>query len=526
MSLFEARREAFPWGAALLAVAAGVAQAIAIATPWTGQPLWWLQLLSLALLTGVLHQQASARRAALVGWLFAIAWLAGTWWWLFISMHVYGGLAAPLAVIAVGLLAAALGLYYALAAAWTWRCGRAGPLSAAAVFGATWLLAELMRGVWFTGFPWGAGGYAHVDGPLAALAPWVGVYGIGLASALAASLLASLAAWAVAPRASHARRRLLPLGLAGLVWGVVVAAAHIVPAGDTGPTGEPLAVALIQGNIPQDEKFQPGAGIPMALEGYAQALRASTASLVVAPETAIPLLPSQLPAGYVESIAAHLRSANQAALIGMPLGSFAAGYTNSVIGLGAGDAPYRYDKHHLVPFGEFIPPLFRWFTDLMNIPLGDFDRGGVSQPSFVWRDQRLAPNVCYEDLFGEELARRFADPSQAPTVMVNVSNIAWFGNSVAIDQHLQISRMRALELQRPMIRATNTGATAVIDAQGRVSQMLARHTRGVLEGPVQGYTGLTPFARWASAWGLGPLWGLALAVFFGVMAIEWRGRRA
>jgi apolipoprotein N-acyltransferase len=526
LSLFEARREAFSWGAALLALVAGGAQAIAIATPWTGQPLWWLQLLSLALLTGVLHQQASARRAALVGWLFAIAWLAGTWWWLFISMHVYGGLAAPLAVIAVGLLAAALGLYYALAAAWTWRCGRAGPLPAAAVFGATWLLAELMRGVWFTGFPWGAGGYAHVDGPLAALAPWVGVYGIGLASALAASLLASLAAWAVVPRASHARRRLLPLGLAGLVWGVVVAAAHIVPAGDTGPTGEPLSVALIQGNIPQDEKFQPGAGIPMALEGYAQALRASTASLVVAPETAIPLLPSQLPADYVESIAAHLRSANRAALIGMPLGSFAAGYTNSVIGLGAGDAPYRYDKHHLVPFGEFIPPLFRWFTDLMNIPLGDFDRGEVSQPSFAWRGQRLAPNVCYEDLFGEELARRFADPSQAPTVMVNVSNIAWFGNSVAIDQHLQISRMRALELRRPMIRATNTGATAVIDAQGRVTQMLARHTRGVLEGPVQGYTGRTPFARWASAWGLGPLWVLALLVFFGVMALEWRGRRA
>jgi len=124
-----------------------------------------------------------------------------------------------------------------------------------------------------------------------------------------------------------------------------------VPAGDTAPTGEPLSVALIQGNIPQDEKFQPGVGIPLALEGYARALRASTASLVVAPETAIPLLPSQLPAGYVESIAAHLRGTNQAALIGMPLGSFAAGYTNSVVGLGLADAPYRYDKHHLVPFG-------------------------------------------------------------------------------------------------------------------------------------------------------------------------------
>ncbi len=248
--------------------------------------------------------------------------------------------------------------------------------------------------------------------------------------------------------------------------------------------------------------------------------------MVVAPETAIPLLPSQLPAGYVEAIADHLRGANRAALIGVPLGSFAQGYTNSVIGLGKPGEPYRYDKHHLVPFGEFIPPLFRWFTDLMNIPLGDFNRGRVDQVSFEWRGQRLAPNVCYEDLFGEELARRFADPAQAPTVLVNVSNIAWFGNSVAIDQHLQISRMRALELRRPMIRATNTGATALIDARGRVQALLPRHTRGVLEGEVQGHTGLTPFARWASAWGLGPAWAVGIAILFVAIALGSRGRRA
>ncbi|MEY2618928.1 MAG: putative apolipoprotein N-acyltransferase N-acyltransferase, rane protein [Pseudomonadota bacterium] len=515
----------------LLVLIAGAAQAVSIATPWNGQPLWWLQLLSLAALAGLLPGQTSARRAAVLGALFATAWLAGTWWWLFISMHVYGGLAAPLAVVAVLLLASALGLYYALASAIAWWLGRRSEVRGVLAFGAAWLLAELMRGVWFTGFPWGAGGYAHVQGPLTALAPWVGVYGIGFLAAVAAGLLATVARSLTAsgrealgdlPHATRSPWFWVACGL----WCVCVGAAHVLPAGDSRPTGAPLSVALLQGNIPQNEKFQAGSGIPQAIEGYARALRESGASLIVAPETAIPLLPAQLPAGYLETIGAHLAGRQQAALVGIPLGSYAEGYTNSVIGLGAAGVPYRYDKYHLVPFGEFIPPLFRWFTDLMQIPLGDFNRGRVDQASFAWRGQQLAPNVCYEDLFGEELARRFADPARAPTVLVNVSNIAWFGNSVAIDQHLQISRMRALELQRPMIRATNTGATALIDAQGQVQTMLPRHTRGVLEGKVQGHTGRTPFARWASAWGLGPLWGLAIAILLIAIALESRSRRA
>ena len=519
-------RDPLPWGAAFLALVAGAAQAVSIAAPWDGQPLWWLQPLSLGLLAATLGAQSAAGRAAWVGWLFAIAWLAGTWWWLFISMHVYGGLAAPLAIAAVLLLAASLGVYYAAASALAWRFGRGRSVRGAFVFAAAWTLAELMRGVWFTGFPWGAGGYAHVQGPLAALAPWVGVYGIGFVAAFVAGLLASL--WPGSQAGAMAGRRPVPrvrgawLALAGTA--AILLGLRFVPAGAGLAAGEPLSVALLQGNIPQDEKFQPGSGIPQALEGYARALRASKASLVVAPETAIPLLPSQLPPGYWEGLTQHFRQGTQAALVGVPLGSFSAGYTNSVVGLGPMGDAYRYDKHHLVPFGEFIPPFFRWFTDLMNIPLGDFHRGGVGQASFEWRGQRLAPNICYEDLFGEELARRFADPARAPTVFVNVSNIAWFGNTVAIDQHLQISRMRALEFRRPMIRATNTGATAVIDHSGVVRRMLERHTRGVLEAEVEGRSGLTPYAWWASAWGLWPVWGLCLAIVFVAIALERRGR--
>jgi len=485
---------------------AGLAQAASIATPWDGQPLWWLQILSLATLVWQLRGAASWPQAALRGWLFAIAWLAGIFWWLFISMHGYGGLAAPLAVAAVLALAAFLASYYALASGSFWLLARVRACWAAPVFGALWLLAELMRTTWFTGFPWGAGGYAHGDGPLAVLAPWAGVHGIGLAAATLAGALALLA--------GAVQRRRWALALPAAVLAGLLAVAQALPSGAALSQGSgTMAVALLQGNIPQNEKFQLGSGVPLALDWYAQQLTRSTATLVVAPETAIPLLPHQLPEGYLKALGAHFGAGQQAALVGIPLGSHAEGYSNSVIGLKPGGGEiYRYDKHHLVPFGEFIPPLFRWFTAMMNIPLGDFERGAVGQASFEWKGQRLAPNICYEDLFGEELGARFADEAGAPTLLVNVSNIGWFGNTVAIDQHLQISRMRALEFARPMLRATNTGATALIDHRGRVLQELPRHTRGVLLAEAEGRRGVTPYAWWVARLGLWPLWLLALGL--------------
>lgn len=512
------------WGAWWVALLAGGLQALSMAWPADGQPLGWLQVLSLAGLARLLEQAAheapaprrAARQGAWLGGLFATAWLAGSFWWLQVSMHRFGGLPAWAAAAAMLALAAALALYYALAAGlWTaWRARvrlqrsaaqaqAVHALGAAAVFGAAWTLAELMRGRWFTGFPWGAGGYAHVEGWLAVWAPWVGVYGIGALAATMAMLLAL--------RGVRCRWRSL-LGLLGLtgalaIWSPVW----------TVSTGR-QQVQLLQANIAQDDKFRLAGGIREALQWYADALQAATAELVVTPETAIPVLPRHLPPGYWQALQVrYAGQQRQSALVGLPLGDAAQGYTNSVLALGpqsstGGPAPYRYDKFHLVPFGEFVPPGFVWFVRRMNIPLGDFAAGPIDAPSLHWRGQRLAPNICYEDVFGEELARRFADARQAPTVFVNVSNIAWFGNTVAVDQHRLISRMRALEFERPMLRATNTGATAIIDHRGRVLQELPRFTRGVLEGEYEGRDGLTPYARWASAWGLGPLWLLALAV--------------
>ncbi|MCG2591604.1 apolipoprotein N-acyltransferase [Ramlibacter sp. XY19] len=488
-----------------------------MASPWDGQPQWWLQLLSLAALCALLQRQVTPLRAALMGWIYALAWLAATFWWLFISMHVYGGLPAPLAVVAVLALAAFLACYYAAACAGLGWLAPRNTLPTGLLFALLWLAAELARVTWFTGFPWGEGGYAHTDGPLALLAPWIGVHGITAVAAGLAWLLALL----LDPVMRGRRRYWLVVAAGAGLLAACTAAQRLAPMEQ--PITRPVRVALLQGNIPQDEKFEGGSGIPLALGWYGEELAKTNAALVVAPETALPLLPQQLPEGYLDALRNSFKPGGRAALVGIPLGSYEQGYTNSVIAIQPDGASYRYDKHHLVPFGEFIPPFFKWFTRLMNIPLGDFNRGDVGQPSLEWQGERWAPNICYEDLFGEELGARFIDPARAPTVFVNVSNIGWFGNSIAIDQHLQISRMRALEFARPMLRATNTGATVIIDRRGVVTRALPRYTRGVLLGDVQGGRIITPYAWWIARLGLWPWWALAAAAAVAAWALRRRG---
>jgi len=454
--------------------------------------------------------QATAGRAALLGFAFGTGWLCAGTWWLFVSMHRYGGLPAWMAGLAVFLLSALLSLYLAAAMAAVARWRGRGVLRGAVVFAAAWLLAELARAVFFTGFPWLASGYAHVDSPLSGFAPWLGVYGLG---ALAAGLAAALGLAAV--DGMRPLRGPLVAIAAALVAGAVLDRINF-----TEPTGT-LSVSLLQGNVPQDEKFS-ARHVPEALADTAAQFAAARGELVVGPETVIPLLPRQLEPDYLEALQARFAVPDRATIFGIPLGDEASGYTNSALGLSAGAAvqdgtAYRYDKHHLVPFGEFIPAGFRWFTRMMNIPLGDFNRGPETAPSFPFKGERIAPNICYEDLFGEELAARFVPSQSAPTILANLSNIGWFGKTLAVDQHLHISRLRSIELQRPMLRAPNTGATEEIAHRGRVTHALPPFTRGILEGTVQGRSGLTPFAWWAGRFGLWPLWALGLAslLYFG-----------
>ncbi|MCE9657190.1 MAG: apolipoprotein N-acyltransferase [Burkholderiales bacterium] len=475
---------------------------------------WPLQMLAIALLAWRVGR-ASPGRAALLGYAFGTGWLCAGTWWMFVSMHRYGGLPAWMAALAVFALASFLSLYLAAAMAAVSRWRSRPPLAAAALFAAVWMLAELARGVILTGFPWVASGYAHVDSPFAGFAPWIGVYGIG-------AVVAGVAATFGFSR--------LDLGRAWIRPGIVLGAALVLGAVAgriefTRPTGS-ISVSLLQGNVPQEEKFA-ARYVPEALASTAAQLEAAGGDLVVGPETVIPLLPSQLDRAWWQRLLARFRQPGRAALIGLPLGNHEEGYTNSAAGISAATAAlpdgfYRYDKHHLVPFGEFIPTGFRWFTRLMNIPLGDFNRGPVTAPSFVVKGERVAPNICYEDLFGEELAARFVPEDQAPTILANISNIGWFGETIAVAQHLEISRMRTLELQRPMIRATNTGATAVVDHRGVVVKALPPFTRGTLAATVEGRSGLTPFAAWAGRLDLWPLVAVGAAALLAAVGL---GRR-
>lgn len=480
-----------------------------------GQAVGWLNLLSLALLARGIFGASTARQSAWRLWWFASAMLLGSWWWLTISMHTYGGLPAWLAWLAVLALACSVALIYALAG---YALGRLLPgfcklggwvavLQRAAAFAACWLLAELCRGSLLTGLPWGSSAYAHVDGVLAKLAPFVGVYGMGAVAAFIAALLAQVF--------DKATVQWPPLAAAG----ALLMALTLSPHARFTQAGATLGVTLLQGNIPQNEKFQAGTGVPMALAWYHKQLLAAQTPLVMAPETAIPVLPQHLAPDYLPPLQAKYHASDphgqaaQLALVGIPTGNPQQGYANSVVNL---LGTYQYNKHHLVPFGEFVPPLFRWFTDLLDIPLANFSESASTQAPIAFAGQRIAPNICYEDLFGEEMGPLFAHAETAPTLLANFSNIAWFGNTVAIDQHRSISRLRALEFERPMLRSTNTGATVIINHLGQVTHELPRHTQGALVGEVQGRTGLTVYAWLCAHGGLLWLWGLAIGVCVGL----------
>lgn len=503
--LSEARRARARWGRLLLAGVLGVAHTQAFAPrDW-----WWLQLLALAGLAALLFDTRRARDAAALGYAFGLGWFLSGVWWVYISMHVYGEMPAWMAALAVLLFSGYLALYPALAAA-AWhrataprrfdparRAGAFGLLAAPLAFGAAWGLSEWLRGVIFTGFPWLASGYAHTDGPLAGYAPLLGVYGISALAAVCAAWLAALARVA-RPTSGHDRRaaalssRLaVPLGL------VVLLGAGWLLAGRawTEPVGEPLSVRLLQGNVPQDIKFE-AAGIARSNALYHDMITAAPADLVVTPETAFPLILQDMPPEIALALRQFSVGTGTALLFGAAGADSPVDFTNSVFGIGPEmRGLYRYDKHHLVPFGEFIPWGFRWFVDMMKMPLGDFRRGGLAQAPLPVRGVTVAPNICYEDLFGEEIARTLRGQPQPANVLVNLTNLAWFGDTIALDQHLQISRMRALETRRPMLRSTNTGMTAVVAPDGSVQARLATFTTGTLSAQVQGTRGLTPYVR-------------------------------
>ena len=476
---------------------------------------WWpLQIAALALLIFYFVRVARPRDAFLLGWTFASVFLMAGTHWLVVSLHTYGGLPAWLAVLAIMLLSVSLGLLYGLAlwlgAYIALRINRPG-ITALAIAPDCWMLADWTRSWIFTGFSWLATGYAHTTSPLAGYAAVIGVYGVGWICAVIAGCIA----WMI--HARHLHRTSIAFMV--LCMGVGSALTTIQW---TEPNGSLIRVRLLQGNIPQQMKFDAD-HVLQSLALYRDMITEAPADLIATPETAVPLLSTQLPEGYLENLAHFAWESNSTLLVGIPWSTGPGIYLNSVTGYSFGQArPYRYDKHHLVPFGEFIPPGARWFVDMMHIPLGYFGRGDLYQPPIDVRDQWVLPNICYEDLFGEEIAAQIAAAvdrhSPVPSILLNVSNIAWFGNTIALPQHLQISQMRTLESGRPMLRATNTGATAVINGKGQITSQLPAWTRGTLQADVQGMKGMTPYLR------LGNLPVITLAPLL-LLGLWWIGRQ-
>jgi apolipoprotein N-acyltransferase len=439
-------------------------------------------LLTLALLCYLWRRSATPFHAALLGFSFGMGMFSAGVTWIYVSLHDFGAMPAPIAVLALFFLCAYLALFPAFAA-WALKQLRITSRTIwALAAGALWGLSDWLRSVLFTGFPWLTLGYSQVpQSPLAGFAPITGVYGVSLILGCSAALLALLF-----ESKFRSTRYLVPL-LAIWLAGFGLRHAHW-----TEPQGEPVTVSLLQGNISQDMKWRADQ-IVTSMETYARLTEESTSRLIITPEISVPLYRDEVPSAYLAQLAEHARQNDGDILVGMveaPGGG--AEYYNSMFSFGISpDQSYR--KHHLVPFGEFIPlkPVFGWVINVLKIPLSDFSRGRLDQQPMNIGGQRVAVNICYEDVFGEEIITQLPHA----TLLANVSNDAWFGRSIGPLQHLQISQMRALETGRYMLRATNTGVTAIINERGVVLQQVEVFTTTALHGVAQGFTGATPYVR-------------------------------
>lgn len=457
-----------------------------------------LPVLTLAALFALWVRTSNSRRAAALGFAYGLGlFLFGTSW-VYVSLHDFGAMPVPLAALATFLFCAILALLPAAAGYASARVAAPPAIALSLIAPAFWTLAEWTRSWLFTGFPWLAMGYSQIpSSPIAGYAPILGIYGVTLATAVTAGLLALL--WkrsriADKKRAGQKALSFILQPSALILLALWTGGFALKQVSWTEPIGAPVSVSLIQGNVEQDLKWREER-IQPTLEAYRNLVFRSSSRLIVLPETALPLFLHQVPPDYLAALASHARSNGGDVLIGVVEGTPNGGYFNSVVSYGTASTQ-RYRKSHLVPFGEFIPlrPVLAWIVNVLAIPLQDFSRGGKEQRPLAVAGQRVAIDICYEDVFGEEIIRQLPEA----TLLVNVSNVAWFGRSIAPQQHLQISQARALESGRYMLRATNTGVTAVINPHGKVVAVAPQFTTAIVTREVTGYAGSTPYVRWGN----------------------------
>ncbi|HSI44136.1 MAG TPA: apolipoprotein N-acyltransferase [Methylotenera sp.] len=436
------------------------------------------------------YQARSIKQAAKFGFIYGLGLYTVGIYWIYISLHTFGGMPAVMAAFFTFLLAAFMALFPALAGALSKWLSDSNPKYMVIAIPVFWALSDWVRSWIFTGFPWLTMGYSQVPySPLAGYTPIIGIYGISMITVLIASLLALL--WV--NRANRTRWKYTAFAL---VLSITLVSGLLKFVSWTTPIGKPISVALLQGNISQEIKWSPEYA-QKTIDLYLGMVKKTKADLVVLPETALPVVSSQIDPAITNQIISHITANNGNLIMGMvEYRDATESYFNSAISYGIAPSQY-YQKDHLVPFGEFIPLkfAFAWiYRDWLNMPLSDMSRGGTKQIPMQLGNQKVAVNVCYEDVFGEEIIRQLPQA----TLLVNISNDAWYGKSYAAYQHMQFSQARALETGRMALRATNTGATAIIDSQGYVVAHAPHDENIILQGQAQGYTGTTPYVRFGN----------------------------
>ena len=452
----------------------------------------WIQIPILSVIWWRMGHQSnlSIKHQFISGMFFGLGYFVLGLWWIYISLHDIGGMHTVLSCLAVFLLAAGMALFFSGAS--LSLCLAKHQRLTGLVLAASWVIIEYLRSVVFTGFPWMGFAEAQFNGPFAPAAPFFG--------GLACTFLVVWVSWEI----GQLKKNILFSSACIISTITLVQLASFWTF--TKPIGEPISVRLIQGNFEQSLKFNPKA-IEEQFSFYTNAIESQSADLIITPETAYPWPQSNLPAGLLGSLQHFSNNTSSNILLGV-IGETgnAAGvqYTNRALGLSPNTPSYQYDKSHLVPFGEFIPPGFHWFVNAFNVPMSDFARGKQDQAPFsIIRSGKetvhAAITICYEDVFGGELASRIHHSSQPVNLLINMTNLAWFGDSQAPAQQLRLSQLRSLETGLPALRATNTGITAALGPDGKVLSQLGEFTQGVLSIKIQAYSGTTPYVLWGNA---------------------------
>ncbi|MSP85914.1 MAG: apolipoprotein N-acyltransferase [Methylotenera sp.] len=461
-----------------------------------------VSILSLIGLFYYWHQDCTPKQAAISGFIYGLGLFSAGIYWIYISLHDFGNMPMLMAVVVTFLLCAFMALFPAMVGVLSRQFSKTQAQHMLIAIPVFWALSDWLRSWIFTGFPWLTIGYSQVpNSPLAGYMPIVGVHGVSLLTIFIASLIAYGLTQKPISRLWQ-RNSLALLVLIFLAGGLLKGVEW------TSPTAQPISVALLQGNISQDIKWAPETA-ERTLHQYLQMAEASSAQLIILPETALPILSSELPSELKVRLEQHATHNQGSILVGI-IERENGEYFNSMLNIGSA-APEVYRKSHLVPFGEFIPlkALLGWvYRDWLNMPLSDLSRGSIQQQPMAIAGEKVAINICYEDVFGEEIIRQLP----AASLLVNASNDAWYGESLAAYQHLQFSQARALETGRTVLRATNTGASAMIDPHGNVIAHAPHFTQLTLNVMAQGYSGSTPYVRFGN-------WLFLAISLIGILAI-------